>query len=53
VSGLKSGHGVQKYHNGDTFVGQFERNVYNGKGKLTRVDGTVLDGMWVDGTFKG
>ena len=52
VSGLKSGHGVQKYRNGENYVGQFERNMYNGKGKLTRNDGTVLDGMWVDGTFQ-
>lgn len=38
-AGIKEGSGTERYKNGTIYVGEFKRNMRNGKGKLTKMTG--------------
>ena len=48
VDGKMAGKGIYKYKNGDIYDGYFENDSFNGEGKLTKVDGEILRGIFKD-----
>ncbi|CAK68131.1 unnamed protein product (macronuclear) [Paramecium tetraurelia] len=44
----KEGQGSLHLTNGERFVGQFERDLINGRGVFYRRDGKMMEGRWVD-----
>jgi len=50
---LKHGNGTYIYANGDVYEGQFKNNKQYGKGKLTKFDGTVEEGVWSGNRLTG
>ena len=49
VDGKKIGKGTYKYKNGDIYEGYFENDVFNGEGKITKMDGEITRGYFKDG----
>lgn len=41
------------YANGDVYEGEFSGDLANGKGKMNYVNGTIEEGNWANGVFKG
>ncbi len=39
MSGIKKGHGIYTFGNGDVFDGEYDNNVRNGNGELKKADG--------------
>ncbi len=39
VNGIKKGHGIYTFGNGDVFDGEYDNNVRNGSGELKKADG--------------
>jgi hypothetical protein len=50
---IKHGNGTYTYSNGDVYEGQFKNNKPYGKGKLTKFDGTVEEGIWSGSKMTG
>jgi hypothetical protein len=48
---MPHGPGVWKNAAGDKYVGNWARNKFEGKGKLTKANGSVQDGKWKKGQF--
>lgn len=46
-----SENGKQVFKDGSTFEGNFLKGVREGQGKLTHADGTVQEGVWVNGVY--
>ena len=40
------------WENGDKYVGEWENNKIQGQGTMTRLDGTVEEGIWKDNEFQ-
>ena len=53
VNGLREGHGVFHFNNGDKYEGNFSRNKFNGKGVYSWANGDYYDGEFVDGKISG
>lgn len=47
-----SENGKQVFKDGSTFEGNFLKGVREGQGKLTHADGTVQEGVWVNGVYQ-
>jgi hypothetical protein len=45
---------MEKYPNGDSYVGEFHNNAYHGRGKFSNAAGTrVYVGQWTNGQRHG
>jgi hypothetical protein len=49
IEGKKDGKGKFFYLNGNTYTGDFKRDVKEGKGKMVYANGSVYDGNWDKG----
>ena len=49
VDEKKKGKGTYKFKNGDIYEGYFENDVFNGEGKITKLDGEITRGYFKDG----
>jgi hypothetical protein len=47
------GYGKIKYANGDTYEGNWDKSLRNGKGKYVFMNGDIYDGMWLDNIRNG
>jgi hypothetical protein len=47
-NGVREGHGVMKYTNGDVFEGSFEDDQKHGPGKYVPHKGVSLEGVWAN-----
>lgn len=46
------GHGIMTFANGSKYEGEFKDGAYNGEGRITQDDGTVIEGIWENGKLK-
>ena len=50
-NGEVSGYGRMIHSNQNVYVGSYLNGFYNGTGKLTLANGTVIQGTWKSGTL--
>ena len=47
INDLPEGIGLYVYLNGDKYEGNFDNDIENGEGKLTKQNGEVITGVWI------
>lgn len=53
AEGLKRGHGMFRYDNGDVYEGQWKHDQRHGEGRLQYLNGDVYQGSWVQDVKEG
>ncbi|MCH1548312.1 MAG: retroviral-like aspartic protease family protein [Flavobacteriaceae bacterium] len=53
VENKRDGYGIMIFNNGVTFEGNFKKDVKEGKGKITFIDGSFYNGEWINDKREG
>ena len=53
MNGVRDGHGVQIWSDGEKYEGQWANREANGKGKFTHVNYDIYDGEWLEDKAHG